>query len=218
MSTLLPVLPNRPAVVPSEGGRVYISVHDAEYLRLRAEWKQQLVDAHPDRAGSSFRFRRLMKARDRWEASETAWYAQYGLRPPEITSRTPRPEEHAALLAIQTHADRAPRLVRTYLLTHPEATAAEISKAIAIRLGTINVALHRVRHQIPTPERLPVRLARVLIDGQPHMVTDCALALQVTAASVNRAVLQLRRRGFDILTVKRGDGRTFFQLLIGTHS
>ncbi len=82
MSAALPVYRDRPAILPSAGGRVYISVHDAEYLRQRSEWKRKLADAHPDAGGTSFRFRQAVKARDRWQATEEAWYGQHGLTPP----------------------------------------------------------------------------------------------------------------------------------------
>ncbi len=90
MNAVLPVYQDRPAIVPGpDGWRIYISVHDAEYLRQRAEWKRKLADAHPDAGGTSFRFRQAVKARDRWEADEEAWYAQHGLTLPPVSSSTP---------------------------------------------------------------------------------------------------------------------------------
>ena len=99
MSDLIPVLPHRPAVLPHAGGIIFLSVHDAAYLREQASWKRQLMAAHPDRQwprtrtyrggttgqqryGSIERFAKTLKAYKLWHAQENAWYGALGLTPP----------------------------------------------------------------------------------------------------------------------------------------
>jgi hypothetical protein len=83
-------LPGRPFYVNVEGGRLYVSVHDAFYLQRQGEFKRQIRLAHPDRnhhSWASSRTRNLLKARERWEAREARWYGRLGLDPP---TRPPR--------------------------------------------------------------------------------------------------------------------------------
>jgi hypothetical protein len=89
MSAALPVYRDRPAIVPSPDGRgrVYISVHDAEYLRQKSEWRRKLFEAHPDHGGSDLRFHRTRRQQKAWEQSEADWYAQYRLTPPLVSPR-----------------------------------------------------------------------------------------------------------------------------------
>lgn len=49
MSELMLQIGSRPSVVETNGGRVYVSVHDQYYLNERKRWKQRLSEAHPDR-------------------------------------------------------------------------------------------------------------------------------------------------------------------------
>lgn len=62
--------------------RAYISVHDAQHLRMRSEYKQRLSAAHPDHGGTDTRFRLAKADQERWLLAERAWYAEYGLEPP----------------------------------------------------------------------------------------------------------------------------------------
>ena len=78
-------LPGRPLYLNVEGGRLYISVHDAFYLERQRGFKRQIRLAHPDRNHQRWacsRTRNLLKARARWEAEEARWYARFGLEPP----------------------------------------------------------------------------------------------------------------------------------------
>lgn len=94
--SLIPVRGDRPAIVPWQGGRVFVSVHDAEHLRQRAAWKRELAAAHPDAGGSNLRFDRVRRQRERWDESERAWYAQYGLVPPPVGEPPPTRSEALA--------------------------------------------------------------------------------------------------------------------------
>lgn len=91
--SLIPVRGDRPAIVPWQGGRVFVSVHDAEHLRQRAAWKKALAEAHPDAGGTTLRFDRVRRQRERWEAAEREWYAQYGLVPPPVGEKPPTRSE-----------------------------------------------------------------------------------------------------------------------------
>lgn len=118
--SLIPVRGDRPAVVPWQGGRVFVSVHDAEHLRQRAAWKKALAEAHPDAGGTSLRFDRVRRQRERWEAAEREWYAQYGLVPPPVGEKPPTRSEVLAAWPtarggnrrlLELLADGAPHLV-----------------------------------------------------------------------------------------------------------
>lgn len=78
-------LPGRPFYLNVEGGRLYVSVHDAFYLQRQGEFKRRIRLAHPDRNHHRWacsRTRKLLKARERWEAQEARWYGRLGLDPP----------------------------------------------------------------------------------------------------------------------------------------
>lgn len=111
-------LPGRPLCLKIEGGRVYISVHDAFYLERQREFKRQIRLAHPDcnhQRWACSRTRNLLKARARWEAEEARWYARFGLEAPtRLPQRTSSvgnwsPETFASSLALPSPgADRNP--------------------------------------------------------------------------------------------------------------
>ena len=87
-------LPGRPFYVSSDGGRLYICVHDVFHLQKQREFKRMIRNAHPDRnrrVWAAGRTRKLLKARERWVQEETRWYARFGLDPPTgaTTTRTP---------------------------------------------------------------------------------------------------------------------------------
>ena len=68
-----------------EGGKLYISVHDAFHLEKEREFRRLIRAAHPDRnhcTWAAARTRKLLKARQRWEKQEARWYACFGLEPP----------------------------------------------------------------------------------------------------------------------------------------
>jgi hypothetical protein len=78
-------LPGRPFYITIDGGRLYVSVHDAYHLERERQFKRQIRLAHPDRNHQRWacsRTRNLLKARARWEAEEARWYARFGLEPP----------------------------------------------------------------------------------------------------------------------------------------
>jgi hypothetical protein len=62
--------------------RAYISVHDAQHIRMRGEFKQRLSQAHPDHGGTDSRFRIVKAEQERWLLAERTWYAEYDLEPP----------------------------------------------------------------------------------------------------------------------------------------
>jgi hypothetical protein len=78
-------LPGRPFYVHFEGGKLYISAHDAFHLEKEREFRRLIRAAHPDRnhcIWAAARTRKLLKARKRWEEKEARWYARFGLEPP----------------------------------------------------------------------------------------------------------------------------------------
>lgn len=83
MNELVPVARGgRPTVIVFNGGRVFVSVHDAAFAADRRRWKLRLADAHPDRQGSPSAFRALHRAYERWLETERAWYAAHGVSMP----------------------------------------------------------------------------------------------------------------------------------------
>jgi hypothetical protein len=77
--------PGRPLYLNIEGGRLYVSVHDAFYLERQRDFKSQIRLAHPDckhQRWECSHARNLLKARAQWEVEEARWYAHFGLEPP----------------------------------------------------------------------------------------------------------------------------------------
>ena len=215
MSLPLPVYRDRPAFIPHAGGRIYISVHDAEYLRQRSEWRRKLAAAHPDSpTGNSFTFRRLKSQRDKWEATEVEWYAQHGLTPPELsTGRAPSiaPE----LLALADAGGTSTRArVSAHLALHPDATVNAIADALILSRNAVAVAMHRLRKASPrTPSRAGM-LLRVLADGQPHSHAACAAAINRRHSNeLTRALNTLNTLGFDVMSTKRPGEKVSYRLL-----
>ena len=92
MTQLPDPLPGRPVCVNFEGGKLYISAHDAFHLERLREFKRLIRAAHPDRnhcIWASGRTRNLLNARKRWEEWETRWYARFGLDPPTTSLLRP---------------------------------------------------------------------------------------------------------------------------------
>jgi hypothetical protein len=206
-AALLTTYPDRPAVVPHQRGRVYVSVHDAEYLRQKAEWKQRLAAVHPDTTGhSGFTFRKLLKERTRWEADERAWYAQFNLTPPDVLRPVAEPTPELLAYAKGRASSQRWRVER-YLAEHPDANAETVAEALAIRIQTARVNLFRLRQ--PYTERGPERLLRLLMDGRSHGTDTCRLQLEMTLGTIHRAVMCLRKRGFDVITERRGLRQTY---------
>ena len=74
---------DRPARVFIDGAWVYVHIHDAEYLRIKADYRRRLAAAHPDRGGSAYDFRTVSNSRRGWLAREVIYYARLGLTPPD---------------------------------------------------------------------------------------------------------------------------------------
>lgn len=75
--------PGRDPVITVDGCRIYLHIHDAEYMRQRAEWKRRLAAAHPDHGGTTAAFRVVMGQRLAWLRAEALYYARLGLLPPD---------------------------------------------------------------------------------------------------------------------------------------
>ena len=75
--------PDRDPVITIDGCRIYLHIHDAEYMRQRAEWKRRLAAAHPDAGGSATDFRSILGQRMAWQRNEQLYYAKLGLFPPD---------------------------------------------------------------------------------------------------------------------------------------
>lgn len=115
MSALIPVRQNRPAILEHAGGVIYVSLHDAEYLRRKSEWKRLIAATHPDRGGGATTARRLLRQRHAWQQAEDAWYAMLGLTPPDkatVLSLSLR-QTRKALKGIDTVAAVGPSALTT---------------------------------------------------------------------------------------------------------
>lgn len=80
---LAPQYKGRPAVVKMGTWTVYLGVHDWAYMLELRRYKRQLRDAHPDKGGTSAKFRAVLAAKRKWHAQECQWYASLGLLPPD---------------------------------------------------------------------------------------------------------------------------------------
>jgi GNAT superfamily N-acetyltransferase len=180
---------------------VCIAVHDAEYLRLKSEWKQKVAAVHPDRTGGSFAFRQVQAQRDRWERLEQAWYAKHGLTPPETSSRRAIAPHASLMLAASHRVFTKSEKVRAYLQTHPDARNRDIASALGVAPSIVSQARSRAVSVSPIP-KYTQRLAALLSDGDAHSVVECQSATSKHALVV--IVSRLRERGFDIVYERRG--------------
>lgn len=115
-------------MITVNGCRIYLHIHDAEYMRQRAEWKRRLAAVHPDHGGSAAAFRSLMAQRLVWQRAEALYYARLGLLPPDgwdaatyipireraIEAAKPRTDAHLTtsdrrLAMPARHSNRKPR-------------------------------------------------------------------------------------------------------------
>lgn len=90
---LIPSLPGRPAVIEQDGWKVFLSVHDKEYLRAKKQMRKEVLDLHPDKSGLSpedprwervnQRFRSANLSYIVWCRKERCWYWKFGLMPPD---------------------------------------------------------------------------------------------------------------------------------------
>jgi hypothetical protein len=79
----IPVFKGRPAVVVLNGWTIYLSIHDSAYMMTLRTWKQRLARAHPDKGGTSTKFREVYQKKRAWQLEEALWYAQLGMLPPD---------------------------------------------------------------------------------------------------------------------------------------
>lgn len=207
-STPLPLISGRPAVVVRDGCRIFVNIHDAEYLRQRREWRRKLR-AHPDTGGTSSTFRDVFKAYRAWEASETRWYAAIGLEPP-----TNRPEKASAPDVL--HGDVARFFdvsyrARLVMQAHPHYTSQELAAALGISVPHASVLRCRARRQSHRKRKTDDVLA-LLLDG--HARTDAEIVRQIGSPlpQLPKLIMSLRRRGFEIERVITSIGPRRYRL------
>jgi biotin operon repressor len=216
LSFPLPVYRDRPTTLPdpeNPGWVDLISVHDADYLRVKAEWRQKLAAAHPDRGGTELGFHRTKKAQEAWSKAQTDWYAKRGLTPPETSSpRAPLiPADVLALVDARPGKVTRTR-VASYRDAHPDATTAEIAKALGLSSNVVGAAICRLRRHgrtFPNPPKSGL-LFRLLADGQPHTLAECRIALGMAHHNeLSRAARTLRERGFEVVSTRRAGVITY---------
>lgn len=131
-------LPGRPLFLNVDGGRLYISVHDAFYLERQRAFKRQIRLVHPDRNRRQWacsRTRNLLKARARWEAEEARWYARFGLEPP---TRLPQ--------RISSVGNPSPRMFASPPTLPPPPAADRHPSGVSRRRGRASLAIDRPDH------------------------------------------------------------------------
>jgi biotin operon repressor len=191
LAAAVPVYRDRPATITKDGVTVYVSVHDAEYLRQKAVWKQRLADAHPDRGGTDHAFRRLTKHRERWQAEEGAWYAALGLAAPDsLAVVVPERPAHG-----------------------PKRTSREVQAALSAAVRSVPAVLYRKAKSGHGGTHME-RVLAVLLDGQPHTAAEFAAVAGVTPRQVTDNVAHLRKRGVPILTQSYGAQNRTYQLVL----
>lgn len=79
---LVRVESGRPLTVTVDGWREYVAVHDAEFLRRRAQLRQAIWLTHPDRGGDVVRCRASIRRYRHWLRQERAYYERRGLTLP----------------------------------------------------------------------------------------------------------------------------------------
>lgn len=72
----------RPAWLDVKGVRVSIEAHDAYFLARWKALRSVMVAAHPDKGGTSRKFRKAKQALDAFMDAERMWYAAVQLDPP----------------------------------------------------------------------------------------------------------------------------------------
>jgi biotin operon repressor len=158
------------------------------------------------------RFRIVQKAREKWLATETAWYAKRGLTLPEHDRyvSTPKPTRDY-LECARGNVGRTWRKIEAYQASHPDATDQQIADALGMTKARVQVNRHRAKARV-TGVTQAERLAALLLDGQGHTTGECRDA--VGGSGLWMAATRLRERGFDIETTYRGT-RAFTYRLVG---
>jgi biotin operon repressor len=203
----------RPAILPdpeNQGWVIYVSVHDAEYLRMRSVWKQRLK-AHPDYGSSSITFDRVKRGYEKWKKDEENWYARLKLTPPRPTKPERKPD-HQALIACASGKTKGPQTrtksrVAAYFAANPGASDAQAAAALGITKAAIHAGRSRANKEAknprPTQPSAPQRVAAVLLNG-PLTSAQVAASTGLSIATVAKMVVRLRHRGFDIRAVRAG--------------
>jgi len=165
--TEAPVLsiPGRPAILAHNGGIIYISVHDAEFLRRKREWRKKFFDSHVDHGGSDPKMRKVLKDYRCWLTQEKEWYAQYR-------------DEHGKPLetpdvAMKAHA----RAVREVVLGQNRPVLAGDFVRVGGRVGRIN---HLLSDGKP---RTAEEIGQVLGISRSNVVT-CISRLRTAGAKI----------------------------------
>jgi biotin operon repressor len=213
LSFPVPVYRDRPQTLPdpeNPGWVDLIAVHDAEHLRAKAEWRQTLAQSHPDAGGSDLRFRITQKAREKWLKAETEWYAKRGLPLPEPYRPTPELKTLTNSRLFRTTSRR----VAEYLAEYPHASNYDAGMALGLRTNTVAVNRSRLARGKLRKVTLHEKLYLVLMDGNYHTCSECALAIGCAADHVPVYVSRLRERGLDIESTIR-PGRMYLYRLVG---
>ena len=74
----------RPSVLNIGGTTIFLSVHDAEFMRQWRIWRHRLAQAHPDGGGSSYKFRRALSKYQHWQFQQAEFYQAVGVEPPKV--------------------------------------------------------------------------------------------------------------------------------------
>jgi hypothetical protein len=77
----------RPRWIEVDGVRTSIEAHDKYFFTVRKKLYKAMADVHPDKGGTSRKFREAKKVFDRFLTTETAWYAQHSLTLPSRFKR-----------------------------------------------------------------------------------------------------------------------------------
>lgn len=80
---LLPVYGERPPVIEQDGWRIYVSIHDQAYLTRKRELRSKVISSHPDKGGTSNKFRLARARLMGFMQQERSWYWKIGLMPPD---------------------------------------------------------------------------------------------------------------------------------------
>lgn len=78
---------NRPEWVVVSGCRVSIEAHDSFTLAQFFKLHKAMLDAHPDKGGTSNKFIKARKALQTFITEEKKWYASVGVTPPDKLKR-----------------------------------------------------------------------------------------------------------------------------------
>lgn len=205
---------DRPAFVTYKRGLVCVSIHDAEYLRQRAEWKRKLRAGHSDAGGTTRQTQKLTKDYAAWKATEHAFYAELIDPATGKPLEPPSPPRVHVLTAVDFYRQARGSVGRTrariaaYRAEHPDASAPMVAKALGISVGCLHTAACRDRRR-PLRRSAPLRLLEFLADGRPHSLRQCTDAVGATDGTTMTAVMRLRRRGFVIRTENNGNGMMY---------